>query len=134
MPPHDVPAGNVVFVDDDPYVLGSMRRVFVDLDARWHSEFFSNPSEALEYVKHHRCEIIVSDVSMPEMTGLVLLAAARVCQPSVFCILLSGEFSEADRLECEASGYMLVEKPCSLLHLRAIIERELEASRQKEGA
>lgn len=131
MNPTDPPSVEVVFVDDDPYVLGSMKRVFEDPEIGWHSEFFANPGEALKHVQHQPCDVVVSDATMPGMSGLELLAGVRACQPSAFCILLSGELPEADRLECEARGYMFIEKPFSLLYLRSIIAGELERFRQE---
>jgi DNA-binding NtrC family response regulator len=130
----DDPSGaHVVFVDDDLYVLDSMRRVFMHMNTPWHLEFFANPREALEYVKHQPCDAIVSDISMPEMTGFGLLAEVRAGHPAAFCVLLSGDFCEADRLECEQRGYVFLEKPCSLNDVRALIEAGLEKVRQKAG-
>lgn len=128
---NDPSSVHVVFVDDDLYVLDSMRRVFLNMAPPWHLEFFANPREALEYVKHQSCDAIVSDISMPQMTGFGLLAEVRVLHPAAFCVLLSGDFCEADLRECEQRGYVFLEKPCSLNDVRALIEAGLEKARQK---
>lgn len=49
-----------------------------------------NGKEALEYVETHPVDVVFSDISMPEMTGLELAEVMQKRHPDVIVIFLSG--------------------------------------------
>ncbi len=82
---------------------------------------------ALERFRHHRPQLVVLDLVLPDTTGLVLLAELRSAS-DVPVILLSGLGEEADRvtgLELGADDYMV--KPFSprelLARIRSVMRR-----------
>lgn len=79
----------VLLVDDDPAVLraygASLARHGVRVDTA------SNGKEAAERVKAGAYDAIVSDVSMPEMTGIEFLKAVRAHDLDVPVILMTGQ-------------------------------------------
>ena len=68
----------VMLVDDEPYILQGLK-VIID----WESEGFyiehvcSNGREALKYLADNDVDLIISDIRMPEMTGLELLETVK---------------------------------------------------------
>ncbi|MBO4926931.1 MAG: response regulator [Clostridiales bacterium] len=64
----------VMIVDDEPYILQGLQ-VLID----WNSQGFeidalmTNGKEALDYLKDHKVDLIISDIKMPVMSGLNLL-------------------------------------------------------------
>ena len=64
----------VMLVDDEPYILQGLQ-VLVN----WNKEGFlidslmTNGVDALEYLKDHEVDLIITDIQMPMMTGLELL-------------------------------------------------------------
>ena len=68
----------VMLVDDEPYILQGLQ-VLID----WESGGFeiaatcSNGKEALKYLKENHVDLIISDIRMPEMTGLELLETVK---------------------------------------------------------
>lgn len=77
-----------------------------------------NGREALDRVRTLLPDVVVTDIEMPEMTGLDLAAAVRdLAQPPRVVILTTfarpGYLKRA--LECGASGYVLKDAPSSRL-------------------
>ena len=68
----------VMLVDDEPYILQGLQ-VLID----WESGGFeiaatcSNGKEALKFLKENHVDLIISDIRMPEMTGLELLETVK---------------------------------------------------------
>jgi CheY-like chemotaxis protein len=79
----------VLLVDDDPSVLRACGSVLKHHGAT--VETAPNGKEAAERVKAHSFDVIVSDISMPEMTGIEFLKAVRAHDIDVPVILMTGE-------------------------------------------
>ena len=68
----------VMLVDDEPYILQGLQ-VLID----WESGGFeiaklcSNGKEALKYLKENDVDLVISDIKMPEMSGLELLETVK---------------------------------------------------------
>jgi CheY-like chemotaxis protein len=66
---------NVLVVDDDPVV--SILLTTLLKRAGWAFVARSDGASALAYLEHDRPDVVITDVNMPEMTGLELLDAIR---------------------------------------------------------
>src|SRR5688572_27562186 len=77
----------VLFVDDEPRILTTMRMLF-----RKNYEVFTaeGGQKALELLKSQPVDVIVSDQRMPGMTGIEMLRQARELNPNAMRILLTG--------------------------------------------
>ena len=68
----------VMLVDDEPYILQGLQ-VLID----WESGGFeivatcSNGKEALKYLSENQVDLVITDIRMPEMTGLELLETVK---------------------------------------------------------
>ena len=71
----------VLFVDDDEWILRSLKRGL--LDESYDKLYAKNGKEALEILKRNKVHVIVTDMCMPEMTGLELLRIARKEYPNI---------------------------------------------------
>lgn len=68
-----------------------------------------NGAEALEYIRQHRPDVVVTDLQMPEKDGLELVTAIRVHYSDVPVILMTAHGSETlavEALEQGASSYV----------------------------
>jgi two-component system response regulator YesN len=66
--------------------------------------------EALQIIDTHPIDIVISDIQMPEMTGIELIERIRIRDKKIKCILLSGysEFNYAKKaLQHKAVDYLL---------------------------
>src|SRR5262245_62882510 len=87
----------ILFIDDEQRVLTSMRAMF----RREYEVLLANSgTEALDLLRDHTVDVIVSDQRMPGMTGVEVLKAVKRLAPNAMRILLTGY---ADLKAIEAS-------------------------------
>ena len=78
----------VLAVDDDRLVLFNTTAMLEDLG---HSVMEAGSGdEALELLRQHRFDLVITDQSMPRMTGIQLIEAIRVQWPGLPVILATG--------------------------------------------
>ncbi|WP_234286508.1 ATPase, T2SS/T4P/T4SS family [Halomonas sp. MCCC 1A11057] len=78
----------LLFVDDDPYILSALRRVFHR--ENYELRFAESAEAALTILESESVELIVSDFKMPGMDGNELLHIVRKRWPHVLRIMLTG--------------------------------------------
>ena len=78
----------MLFVDDEEKILKSLQRG--PLDEPYNTLFASSGKEALEILKQKEVHIIVTDMRMPEMSGLELLRIVKQEYPNIVRMVLSG--------------------------------------------
>ena len=112
-------------MDDDPYLLASMRRGFKPHAKDWTVRFAASGAEALELYSLSPADVVVTDLSMPMMDGLELVEALNdQKQGPLHTILLTGRGSFEAAVEALNSGHIqrFLTKPCSLATLAETIE------------
>ena len=87
------PTRTVLMVDDDPQMLRLMRAMLGPQDVNVLAA--PRPSDALRICGEERVDVLISDVSMPEMDGNKLAERVWKLQPGVRVLLISGEVNEA---------------------------------------
>lgn len=115
----------ILFVDDDPKAGELMRRFSEGADYECH--IFQSPRQALDAFKTQAVDLVVTDLSMPEMSGTELLAAIRKVNIEVPVIIVTGYSSldsAIDALRLGASDF--IKKPFDMDELRLLIERTLK--------
>ena len=96
-------------------------------------EIVHNGRDALEAVQRHQPEVIVTDIRMPECSGLELLHRVREEKQDIDVVIISGyrQFEYAHTaLQDGAEDYLL--KPIKKAELTAVLER-IRARRQSRG-
>jgi YesN/AraC family two-component response regulator len=78
----------VLFVDDEVRLLRSIQRGL--LDEPYHLLFAESGKQALELLAENEVHIIVTDMRMPEMSGLDLLRIVKEKYPQIVRVVLSG--------------------------------------------
>jgi CheY-like chemotaxis protein len=122
----------ILVVDDEPDVELLFRQQFRrDLRAgRFTMEFAQSAVEALKRIRDAEAAsliLILSDINMPEMTGLELLPKARVARPDVPIIMITayGD-AETKRKALEGGAEALLTKPIDFTLLRNEIDIRVE--------
>ena len=103
---------NILLVDDDELVVQSGESVLKRLGYRVKAEV--NCMEALEAFRCHPDEfdLVITDMSMPQMTGLMLAEALFKIRPNIPIILFSGHHDMVDeKMATEIGIKALMMKP-----------------------
>ena len=95
-------AHTVLVVDDQPDVLALLRRSLRELGCRILTT--NSPTAALEMMRTNQVDVLISDIDMPGMSGLDLIARARVVAPHVVRILLTGHVTLDSALRAVNEG------------------------------
>jgi DNA-binding NtrC family response regulator len=118
----------VLFVDDEPRILTTMRMLF---RGNYDVYFADSGAKALELLKTQPVDVIVSDQRMPGMTGIELLRVARDLNPNAMRILLTG-YSDLNAIIGsinEGEIFRFVNKPWSNEELTMTVARAVSAAR-----
>jgi CheY-like chemotaxis protein len=101
----------VLFVDDDEVILRSLERGL--LDESYNKLFAKSSKEALKVLKRKKVHVIVTDMQMPEMTGLELLRLARKEYPNITGMILTGYELDIELQNAVFQGeiFTLIPKP-----------------------
>jgi DNA-binding NtrC family response regulator len=79
---------NVLFIDDEPYMLSAIERVF--RSDRYGVAVTTSPEEAIELMHRHPIKVVLSDQRMPTTSGLNFLKKVKELFPDKVRILVSG--------------------------------------------
>jgi HD-like signal output (HDOD) protein/ActR/RegA family two-component response regulator len=112
----------VLFVDDEPILLRTLRRRLAQHRPGWEAHFASGGAEALTYLAENSVDILVTDVAMPGMDGLTLLGHVREQHPHIGRIVLSGNAVGTD-VRGLVLPHQWLSKPCSLPAMCMTIDR-----------
>jgi two-component system response regulator YesN len=122
-----------MLVDDEPLILEGLRNI-IDWDSIGFTVIATarNGREALEISRKTQFDVLITDIKMPELTGLELIEALNQESKHIKTIILSG-FQEFDLvkkgLKLGIENYLLkpineTELISSLLHVKEKINRE----------
>ena len=118
----------VLVVDDEPGVLHVCRRAFRRLG--YDPETASSTEEALELLSREQFDLLVTDIMMPGITGLELLARALELQPHLAAIVITGFGTIELAIKALRAGARdFVVKPFSVPDLRDAAEHALTQAR-----
>ena len=77
----------ILFVDDEKLMLNTIRRSLIN--EPYEMFFAESGSEALELLEQHEISVLVTDMRMPEMSGLELLTIVQEKYPDTTRIILT---------------------------------------------
>lgn len=124
-------AARVLVVDDEPMILDAMAAT-LELDGFAEVTCCQSGELALAHAKRSPVDLVISDLCMPGMDGIELLAKVAELQPNAPRILLTGRADQdAVRRATEiARPFALLEKPWCNRALNAQVCRALAWSRE----
>lgn len=111
----------VLVLDDEENVLKAVARDLArESSMRLDVTTMATPREALEWAKHHACDLVITDYKMPEMNGIRFLELFRGMLPDAARILLSGQADSATLMHAinRAEIYSFIAKPWNEHELR----------------
>ena len=126
---NDRSAGAVLVVDDEL----QLRRLFARslTKAGYTVTEARHGREALELVRQHAFDLVLSDVQMPDMNGLDLLEALHAHYPELPVALVSGSFDEAATERAMGLGAVAcLSKPVAFEALHELAALAIETNRK----
>lgn len=115
----------VLLVDDEYMITEGLKRL-IPFD-KWDMEVVATANhadDALDYVREHPVDIVISDVNMPDKTGLEMIREMKELLPNAYYILLSG-YQEFDYVK-KAMNLNVVDylvKPVDKVELERLLEK-----------
>ena len=123
----------VLLVDDEYMITEGLKRLIPF--EKWDMEVVATANhadDALDYVREHPVDIVISDVNMPDKTGLEMIQEMKDLLPDAYYILLSG-YQEFDYVK-KAMNLSVVDylvKPVDKVELGHLLEKIVTQLREK---
>ena len=112
----------ILVIDDDNIILSTVGEM---LELRgFEVKKLSSAREALKHIASYPCDVIISDINMPDMTGLDLVKRIRSFNTEVAIILMTGfveSYSIQDAILSGADEY--IQKPFDEGQLYRIVQQ-----------
>ena len=132
MDPHGAPT--ILLVEDDPEIARAVARALSDCQV-WHAD---NGAAARRAVRQYRPDLIVLDLTLPDVDGLVLCLALRSEAPDVPIVACAEAGTRERILGLQVGADDVVAKPLDLVELearvKAVLRRRARESAQDERA
>lgn len=113
----------ILIVDDDAAIRGILHDLFSE---KYECNTASTAEQALQYLEVETYDAVLTDIAMPELTGVELLKRVQLRDKDTPVILISGKGKEQDGESLLAMGaFAYVTKPFSLNEIEQLVERAL---------
>ena len=121
----------ILVVDDEPNIIEVLEIVLQD-DGM---EVLKSNSgrEALALLREKDVDVVISDIKMPDFSGVELLREAKQFSPETIFIMITAFASTETAIEALQHGaYDYITKPFRMEELRAIVRRALDKKRNQK--
>lgn len=117
----------VLAVDDEPTTLDIIVQVVTEMG--YQVETAKNGRVALDLIRDHRPDLVLTDIFMPQMNGLELLREIRLFDQKLPVILITGfDTEDAYRAVKSYKANGLILKPFQIPILQKAIRYNLEST------
>lgn len=122
----------VLFVDDEERIVKLLKLIF---QGTYRVFTATHGRAALEIVKQHQIDVVVSDQRMPEITGIELLAQVRAISPDTVRVLLTGYSDLVSIIGAVNDGevYRFLNKPWRKEELESTLQECIARARAQRG-
>jgi two-component system response regulator HydG len=118
-------AGIVLVVDDEPAIVESLTKIFRRESLNVLSATDGNT--ALDILRKHRVGVLLTDLMMPNTSGMDLLRAAKTIAPETEVVLMTAYGTVETAVDAMKEGaYDFVTKPLKRAHVVRIVRNALE--------
>jgi len=121
----------ILIIDDEKSILDLLNVVFKK--EGYQVETFFSPSKALEYIDNEDFDIVLSDIKLPQISGMEILKHVTKKRPEVPVVMITafGTIRQAvEALKEGAADYVV--KPFDVEELKIIIAQGLEKKRLRQ--
>jgi DNA-binding NtrC family response regulator len=123
--------GYVLVVDDEQVIVRALQKYLTQ--EGYAVMTAADASEAIEALKTHRFDLLLTDIQMPGMDGIELTREARRMIPDIQCLVMTGHGSIASAVEAmKAGAFHYVTKPFELDDVGLLVAKALEHRKLQE--
>ena len=122
----------ILIVDDEPTLVFFLRRDLSERGLNCEVEGVGSGEDALARLAFAQYSVLITDLRMPGINGLTLVAAARSLQPTIGVVLMTAFGShevEAEAEQLMVDGYLT--KPFQMERLHSLVEKILHTRQRK---
>src|SRR5689334_11028845 len=121
----------LVIIDDNPRSLEYVSTALAGDNVQIFSA--PDPEEGLDLVYSHRPQIVMTDLVMPNMTGLEVLERIMEFDPAIDVILMTAHYTTETAVEAIRKGAAdYLNKPISLAVLRERVGKLIDTAAQRQ--
>ena len=121
-------SGTILIADDDRLVRESLHDLLADFG--WTIEEAGNGTDAIAVLSRMRCDLLLSDVDMPDMTGFQLLSWVtdpKRLSAKLPVVLMSARADDQLGLAAQRAGAVtLLSKPVELPAITTLVHQLLD--------
>lgn len=129
-----MPLKNVLVVDDEEDLTWSIAKHLSKDKDHYKLTAVNSAADALDVLKKKDVELVISDIRMPEISGLDLLLKIRENYPATKVIIMTAYGSSEIQEEANKRGcFKYIEKPFEINKLRQMILDTVEEKKGFEG-
>jgi DNA-binding NtrC family response regulator len=132
-PPHSglgVREPRILLVDDDPTVLRALRRLLLGARPGWQIDVASNAESALLLLATTTYDVAVTDLHMPNLDGMALLARLKTEHPSVMRVIHSSQTESLSAEQTQDLVHAVLAKPGRPGELVAVLDWAIDQRRR----
>lgn len=122
-----------MIVDDSIMLINYIEENFAAYKNEFKTITAKDGLEAIELLKKNSIDLLVTDLQMPRVDGLGLLAYVHKYYPSIQCIVMSAHGTPAIREKIESDILKFIEKPFKANQLADIIIEALKRDSDDPG-
>ncbi len=117
----------ILIVDDEETLTFSLYQSFIISKENYEIVTASSGNEAWEKFTEQPFELVVTDITMPGITGIELLKRIKGSYPQTHVIIMTAYGSDEKKEEAISSGaYRYIEKPFEIKLMKQIISEALK--------
>jgi two-component system, NtrC family, response regulator PilR len=121
----------ILIVDDEPNIIEILEIVLQDEGMTVLKS--ASVREALSILQDHEVDLVISDIRMPDLSGVELLRQAKLLAPETVFIMITAFATTETAIEALQHGaYDYITKPFRMEELRAVIHGALEKKKSRE--
>lgn len=113
----------ILFVDDDPLILHMLELAVQTMNEEWETGFAPSGEDALARMAKQAYDVVVTDMTMPGMSGAELLNEVMQRHPATIRLILSSFADQETTLMCVGAAHQFLSKPFTLSALKASLVR-----------
>ncbi|HEX8179170.1 MAG TPA: EAL domain-containing protein [Pyrinomonadaceae bacterium] len=114
----------ILIADDEPHVRELLHEL---LSAAHDCRAVASAEEALAVLREEQFQLVLSDITMPGLSGLDLVPQVRALAPDTVVVMLSGEQNIEHAIRAMRVGaFDYVTKPFAIQHVEAAVARALD--------